>query len=222
MPPPAGGWHSVPVTWTLHDNSTANPVAGGSTTRVGVTDVHYPDPGGARAALVVAADLRLAATVDERVRWLDQVAPYRPGDFFRRELPALLAVLADGGRLDLVVVDGYVDLDPHGRPGLGAHLHAELGVPVLGVAKTGFHSATHAAAVRRGGASRPLYVTAAGLPIEQAARLVAGMAGAYRLPDALRRVDALARGRQQPRAAVQRGGSGYRPRTGCPGYREAP
>ena len=52
-----------------------------------------------------------------------------------RELPALLAVIED---LDeppgLVIVDGYVDLDPDGRPGLGAHLNARLGVPVIGVA----------------------------------------------------------------------------------------
>ena len=33
-------------------------------------------------------------------------------------------------------IDGYVDLDPRGRPGLGAHLHARLKVPVIGVAKT--------------------------------------------------------------------------------------
>jgi deoxyinosine 3'endonuclease (endonuclease V) len=34
------------------------------------------------------------------------------------------------------MVDGYADLDPCGRPGLGAHAHAEFGLPVIGVAKT--------------------------------------------------------------------------------------
>jgi deoxyribonuclease V len=38
-----------------------------------------------------------------------------------------------------------------------------------------------------------LYVTAAGIPVQGAADLVARMAGRYRLPDALRRVDRLAR-----------------------------
>jgi deoxyribonuclease V len=61
------------------------------------------------------------------------------------------------------------------------------------VAKTAFHTATHAIAVRRGSAVRPLYVTSAGMPADRAAALVAVMAGSYRLPDALRRVDALAR-----------------------------
>ena len=92
------------------------------------------------------------------------------------------------------MVDGYVDLDPGGRPGLGAHVHERTGVPVIGVAKTAFRAATHAVAVRRGTSTRPLYVTAAGLPLHEAARLVAAMAGPNRLPDALRRVDALARG----------------------------
>jgi hypothetical protein len=32
------------------------------------------------------------------------------------------------------VVDGYADLDPGGRPGLGAQAHAEFGIPVTGVA----------------------------------------------------------------------------------------
>ena len=48
------------------------------------------------------------------------------------------------------------------------------------------------------GATRPLYVTAAGMPAAEAAELVRSMAGRYRLPDALRRVDALARGHDTP------------------------
>jgi deoxyribonuclease V len=91
------------------------------------------------------------------------------------------------------VIDGYVDLDRQGRPGLGAHLYKEIGVPVIGVAKSAFRTAEHAVAVRRGTAVKPLYVTAAGIPVDRAAELVARMAGPYRLPDALRRVDRLAR-----------------------------
>jgi deoxyribonuclease V len=40
---------------------------------------------------------------------------------------------------------------------------------------------------------RPLFITAAGMPSADAAGLVRHMAGQYRLPDALRRADALAR-----------------------------
>jgi len=165
----------------------------------GVVDVHYPAAGGARAALVLSADQRFATSAGERVADLAEVAAYRPGAFYLRELPALRAVLAGVAGLTLLVVDGYVDLAPDGdRPGLGAHAHEAFGVPVVGVAKTAFRSATHAVEVVRGGATRPLYVTAAGLPVTDAAELVAGMAGPYRLPDAVRRVDALARGRGAP------------------------
>ena len=155
-------------------------------------DVHYRRP--ARAAVVAAADPRFARIVAERTVPVPGAAPYRPGQFYLRELPPVLAVLDGFGRLDLLVIDGYVDLDPGGRPGLGARLHAELGVPVVGVAKSAFTAATHAIPVRRGASARPLFVTAAGIGREQAARLVRDMTGPFRLPDALRRVDALARG----------------------------
>ena len=100
------------------------------------------------------------------------------------------------------MVDGYVDLDPDGRPGLGAHVHAEFGVPVIGVAKTAFESATHAAQVLRGQSARPLYVTAAGMTAADAADLVAQMAGRFRMPDALKRVDRLARGLELPQLSA--------------------
>jgi deoxyribonuclease V len=164
-------------------------------TRTGAVDVHYPDTGGARAALVVGDAPTFPSIVEERVCWLDEAAPYEPGAFYKRELPAIRAVLAGVAPVGLLVVDGYVDLDPDGRPGLGAHVHAALRLPVIGVAKTPFRTATHAAEVLRGDATKPLYVTAAGLALATAAEYVAAMRGAYRLPDALRRVDALARGR---------------------------
>jgi deoxyribonuclease V len=156
-------------------------------------DVHYPGSGGARAALVLAGDAAFSMVLSERTAFVPEVAPYRPGEFYLRELPPLRAVL-DGVRgLALLVVDGYADLDPAGRPGLGARAHAELGVPVIGVAKSAFRTATHAVPVLRGTAARPLYVTAAGMPGSEAAELVRRMAGRFRLPDALRRADALAR-----------------------------
>jgi deoxyribonuclease V len=164
-------------------------------TRTGAVDVHYPDGGGARAALVVGDAPTFPAIVQEWVCWLDEVAPYEPGSFYKRELPAIRAVLAGVAPVELLVVDGYVDLDGGGRAGLGAHVHEALGLPVIGVAKTPFRTATHAVEVVRGEAVKPLYVTAVGLPLGDAAGYVRAMHGAYRLPDALRRVDALARGR---------------------------
>jgi deoxyribonuclease V len=149
-------------------------------------------PPAARAVAVLAADAAFSAVLAERTVLLPQVLPYRPGEFFLRELPLLRAVLAGLPRLGLFVIDGYADLDPAGRPGLGAHAHAAFGVPVIGVAKTRFRTATHPVEVLRGRSARPLFVTAAGMPLDQAASLVQRMAGPFRLPDALRHADALA------------------------------
>lgn len=159
--------------------------------------MHYLDDG-ARAAVVGAGDRRFSLVTLTRTAMVAAVAPYRPGEFYRRELPPLRAVLPPADELALIVVDGYVDLDPDGRPGLGTHVHAEFGVPVIGVAKTAFETATHAAEVLRGRSARPLYVTAAGLAVADAAGLVAEMAGRFRVPDALKRVDRLARGLERP------------------------
>jgi deoxyribonuclease V len=161
--------------------------------RYGAVDVHYPDTGGATAALVVATDPTFAPVTEEHVISEPNVLPYRPGAFFERELPPLTAVLRQTGGLDLLIVDGYVTLDPNGRPGLGHHVRAAIGIPVIGVAKTAFQPATHAIEVYRGGSRRPLYVTADGLAPADAADLVRAMAGPHRLPAALKRVDALSR-----------------------------
>lgn len=172
----------------LHDAST-----------VGAVDVHYDDAGRARAALVTCRGLTFSTVESEHVVTIGRTAPYEPGALVKRELPGIRAVLALAPPLELLVIDGYATLDPSGRPGLGAHTAAATGIPVIGVAKTPFRTATHAVEVIRGGSIRPLYVTAAGeLTTAQAARIVAALAGAHRIPTALARVDALARGRAQP------------------------
>jgi len=50
-------------------------------------DVYYPATGGAVAALVIVADPAFATVIAERTAGGRQVAPYRPGAFFTRELP---------------------------------------------------------------------------------------------------------------------------------------
>ena|SRR3982751_5554259 len=167
---------------------------------VSCVDVDYRD----RAA--VAADVwfrgwETSEVEAEVVTTLDEVAPYQPGEFYRRELPCILAVLERGPAPEVVVVDGYVWLGP-GRAGLGAHLYQALGerTVVVGVAKSRFTGATDAVPVYRGGSRSPLYVTAAGAGVEEAAGWVARMHGPFRVPTMLKRVDQLARGRQHARS----------------------
>jgi deoxyinosine 3'endonuclease (endonuclease V) len=85
---------------------------------------------------VLASDAAFAHVLAERTAMTARVPAYRPGEFYLRELPPLRAVLSVVSGLSLLVVDGYADLDPSGRPGLGAHAHAEFGIPVIGVAKS--------------------------------------------------------------------------------------
>lgn len=126
------------------------------------------------------------------------LAPYEPGAFYKRELPCLLRVLEQVGEpLEAVVVDGYVWLDGRGRPGLGAHLHAAIGgvVPVIGVAKTRFRGDSWSAPVLRGRSLRPLFLTVAGMPVEDAVLALRQMHGVHRVPTLLRLADAATRGR---------------------------
>lgn len=124
------------------------------------------------------------------------VAEYEPGQFFKRELPCILAVLAlPAAPPEVVVVDGYVWLDAADRKGLGALLFDALGgeTPVVGVAKHAFRGSPHAAAVTRGSSSRPLFVTAVGMQLADAAAAITSMHGAYRTPTLLKWADRLCR-----------------------------
>jgi deoxyribonuclease V len=123
---------------------------------------------------------------------------YEPGDFKKRELPYLLKLVelarAQGASIETILVDGYVWLED-GRAGLGAHLFEALGssVPIIGVAKTRFHSAS-AIEVLRGQSQSPLFITATGMDAQQAADFVTALHGGHRLPTMLRIVDHASRG----------------------------
>lgn len=173
---------------------------------VGAVDVHYDDRGHARAALVVCREITFSTVASEHVADLSHVAPYEPGALYKRELPCICAVLASAPRLELLIIDGYATLDPQGQPGLGAHAATAIGIPVIGIAKTPFRTATHAIEVLRGRATRPLYVTTAGgITDVDAERIVANMSGPHRLPSAIARADNLARGSAQPSTRTEQG-----------------
>jgi deoxyribonuclease V len=132
----------------------------------------------------------------ELIEQVAEIQPYKPGQFFRRELPCLLAVLRKVAEpLRTVIVDGYVWLRDEQSPGLGAHLFdaLERTIPVIGVAKTRFQGAAAAREVVRGDSRKPLFVTTAGIDLDQAARQIQEMHGTYRIPTLLKRVDQLCR-----------------------------
>src|SRR5581483_2872768 len=156
-------------------------------------DVHYRESD-ANAAGVEFGDWADAVPSNEIVTRIANPPPYQSGDFYKRELPCLLEILARCNTPSIVVIDGYVWLEGTDRPGLGAHLYQKLGgaIPVIGVAKTLFRGAK-VIEVDRGSSRRPLFVTAAGISAETAAALVGRMHGQNRIPTLLKRVDSLAR-----------------------------
>jgi deoxyribonuclease V len=137
----------------------------------------------------VLADARLRARAGRTHRGATRVPPCRPGEFYLRELAPPRAVPDDLSELGLLVADGSADLNPGGRPGLGARTHAGFGIAVIGAAHVQVPHGDQAEAVLRGSSGRPLFVAAAGMPRADAADLVRHLAGRYPLPDALRRAD---------------------------------
>jgi len=164
---------------------------------IAILDVHYHDDAGAAACVLI--DRWTDATArDELTERVAPVEPYVPGQFYRRELPCLLAVLRKAPpALEAIVVDGHVWLGATGSPGLGAHLHAALreATPIIGVAKTPYAGTPpHVAApLLRGTSRQPLYVSATGLSLEVAVDHIRAMPGLHRLPELLKRADQLAR-----------------------------
>ena len=121
---------------------------------------------------------------------------YMPGQFYRRELPCIAALLEQVSEpLDYILIDGFVYLGRNKDPGLGKHLHdmLEQGVAVLGVAKTPFKDTPKSCEVLRGKSRKPLYVTAAGIQGDRAKFFIKSMHGKTRIPTLLKYVDRLCR-----------------------------
>lgn len=131
--------------------------------------------------------------------WVIQVsnpAAYESGQFYRRELPCILALLKQIDAVpEVIVIDGYVYLGHEEKPGLGQYLFEALhgDTVVIGVAKKRFKNTPERVALYRGQSKRPLYVTAAGIDEDDARQLIARMVGHHRIPVLLKRADQLCR-----------------------------
>ncbi|MEM7801557.1 MAG: endonuclease V [Chloroflexota bacterium] len=159
------------------------------------TDVHYKDGRAAAAALLFKNwdDPSPASTM---IKEIASVAPYVPGQFYKRELPCIQALLLDvTERLETIIIDGYVTLGEMRKPGLGQVLYSALDqtVPVIGVAKKRFKGTPLECALLRGASQTPLFVTAAGLSLANAKINISAMHGPYRIPTLLKQVDQLCR-----------------------------
>lgn len=75
-------------------------------------------------------------------KMLSNIEPYEPGEFYKRELPCIMAFLADckSHKIELIIIDGFVYLDDDDKKGLGAYLFDALDqkIPIIGAAKSSF------------------------------------------------------------------------------------
>ena len=162
---------------------------------IACVDVYYQDVG-VQAAGVGFLNWTDSLPSAEAVITINDVEPYQSGEFYRRELPCILAILERLPQtIQTVIVDGYVWLGDENAPGLGAYLYEALTqkVAVIGVAKKRFYSAQLVQEVLRGSSQNPLYVSAIGIELVTAAQHIQSMHGEYRIPTLLKRVDQLSR-----------------------------
>jgi len=127
---------------------------------------------------------------------VNHVEGYIPGQFYKRELPCIIALLTEINKLpDVIIIDGFVYLGSEQRDGLGKYLYNELGgrVVVIGVAKKPFLDTPPETKLYRGRSRKPLYITAVGIEQETAKAYITEMHGNYRIPTLINRVDQLCR-----------------------------
>ena len=125
---------------------------------------------------------------------VENVQDYVSGEFYKRELPCILEFLKDVplDEIELLIINGFIYLDDERKYGLGAYLYDSLDkkIPIIGAAKSRFYSNTkYVEEVFRGESKKPLYVSAIGIELPEAALLIANMYGKYRLPNLIKEVD---------------------------------
>ncbi len=134
--------------------------------------------------------------ISEHIIEIDKVAPYESGQFYKREMPCLLALINQIEEpFDVIIIDGYVFLDGISKAGLGKYLYDNLidKKPVIGIAKNHFYDIPEDYAVWRGISKHPLYVTSIGIEVKNAKELVSKMDGDHRMPKMVTYVDKLGR-----------------------------
>lgn len=176
-------------------------------------DVGFEDGGETTRAAAVLLDADSDAVLHARIARVPTSMPYVPGLLSFRELPALLAALAQLPQSpDLVFVDGQGIAHPR-RLGIAAHFGVVTGLPCIGVAKKILAGSAEAELPDVRGARVPLQhrgeqvgwllrsklrclplVVSPGhrVSMETAVAMTMRHVGRYRLPEPTRQADALA------------------------------
>lgn len=184
----------------------------GTVRRVAGVDVGFRCGGQVARAGVAVLSFPGLVPMQQAVAERPVAFPYIPGLLSFRELPAVLAALAQLAEPpDLVLVDGQGVAHPR-RFGIACHLGVVTGLPCVGVAKTRLLGVHDSVADRRGAwvplydrgevvgavlrsrvGVRPIYVSVGHrLNLESAVAWVMACVGRYRLPQTTRAAHALA------------------------------
>lgn len=156
-------------------------------------DVHYK-AGIAKTVSIEFENWKSVKPIATHIVEMPETADYVPGQFYKRELPCILAVLkmSDLTKVTLIIVDGYVFLDDAEKKGLGAYLFDALAgeIPIVGVAKRSFHSIDKLVIpIKRGASKNPLFITCQGANLIEMAENIRMMAGDFRIPTLLKILD---------------------------------
>ena len=161
-----------------------------------VVDVQYDQNDAIAAGILFeewdSSEISKALTVG-----VNNIEPYEPGAFYKRELPCILELLKHvTAELDVIIIDGFVKLGADESDGLGMHLYRSLEgkVPIIGVAKKPFSGTPEEYEIYRGDSSKPLLVSSVGISLDESKEFIAMMHGKHRIPTLLKRADQLCRG----------------------------
>lgn len=93
-----------------------------------VIDVHYQNDDYAVASGILFSQWDSSSFERKVSVRVNEIKPYKPGSFFERELPCILALLGKIHEdLEIIVIDGSVSLGAEKKDGLGAHLYRAIG-----------------------------------------------------------------------------------------------
>ena len=160
-----------------------------------IIDVDYNNKNQGHAVGVIADNILSDKELGYVSAVVDNVGDYIAGQFYKRELGCVNAILSrlDLSDIDCIVVDGFADFGTD-RYSLGSHVFFNYGIPVIGIAKKWYPDCyIQNTEVYRGTSKRALHVTSKGVELDKAKDLVMNMYGEYRLPYLTKLADSLCR-----------------------------
>ncbi|MBC8756536.1 endonuclease V [Kordia sp. YSTF-M3] len=157
-------------------------------------DIHYKET--YAKAVCVAFDWADETPKKVYIDTISEVEPYIPGEFYKRELPCVLKVLAqtDLDSIEAIIVDGHVFVHNDKKYGLGGYLWEALDkkAPIIGVAKKSFINTEEVATpILRGSSENPLYVSCIGIDKETVLEKMKLLHGEHRMPTILKLLDTI-------------------------------